>query len=52
MGATTLINVAVKLFHDHAKFGGRGFLSFSLGYVVDRCRDLFHLLLGWCARNV
>jgi len=28
MGATTLINVAVKLFHDHEKLGGRGFLIF------------------------
>ena len=28
MGATTLITVALKLFHDHGEFGGRGFLVF------------------------
>jgi tellurite resistance protein TehA-like permease len=28
MGAATLITVAVKLFHDHAKFGGNDFLVF------------------------
>lgn len=28
MGGSTLISVAVKLFHDHDKFGGRGFLIF------------------------